>query len=112
MKRPIGSLPLYLASSVTEETLMANSEEKLQAVLATLEQCQAALVLGGDRDTAQLISVAILELRIKLNQIDDSELKALCDSMLRDGKPPEKPHHPKSPEGQRGRSPVSLKLVK
>ena len=112
MKRPIGSLPLYLASSVTEETLVANSEEKLQAVLATLEQCQAALVLGGDRDTAQLISVAILELRIKLNQIDDSELKALCDSMLRDGKPPEKPHHPKSHEGQRGRSPVSLKLVK
>ncbi|MGA9090357.1 MAG: hypothetical protein WB420_14755 [Bradyrhizobium sp.] len=112
MKRPIGSLRLYLASSVTEETLVANSEEKLQAVLATLEQCQAALVLGGDRDTAQLISVAILELRIKLNQIDDSELKALCDSMLRDGKPPEKPHHPKSREGQRGRSPVSLKLVK
>ena len=112
MKRPTRSPRLYLASSVTEETLVANSEEKLQAVLATLEQCQAALVLGGDRDTAQLISVAILELRIKLNQIDDSELKALCDSMLRGGKPPEKPHHPKSHEAQRGRSPVSLKLVK
>ena len=73
---------------------------------------QKVALRGGDRDTAQLISVAILELRIKLNQIDDSELKALCDSMLRDGKPPEKPHHPKSHEGQRGRSPVSLKLVK
>jgi hypothetical protein len=112
MKRPTGSLRLYLASSVTEETLVANSEERLQAVLATLEKCQAALVLGGDRDTAQLVSVAILELRIKLNRIEDSELKALCDSMLRDGEPPKKPHHPKSHEGQRGRSPVSLKLVK
>jgi malonyl CoA-acyl carrier protein transacylase len=69
-------------------------------------------VLGGDRDTAQLVSVAILELRIKLNRIDDSELKALCDAMVRDAEPPEKPPHPKSHEGQRGRSPVSLKLVK
>ena len=112
MKRPIGSLRLYLASSVTEETLVANSEERLQAVLATLEQCQAALVLGGDRDTAQLVSVAILELRIKLNRIEDAELKALCDAMVRDREPPEKPHHPNSRDGQRGRSPVSLKLVK
>ena len=112
MKRPIGSPQLYLASSVTEETLVANSDERLQAVLATLEQCQTALVLGGDRDTAQLVSVAILELRIKLNRIEDSELKALCDAMVRDGEPPEKPNHPKSHDGQRGRSPVSLKLVK
>ncbi len=111
MKRPIGSLRLYLASSATEETLVANSEERLQVVLATLEQCQAALALGGDRDTAQLVSIAILELRIKLNRIEDSDLKALCDSMLPDGKPPEKPHSPKSHESQRWRSPVSLKLV-
>jgi hypothetical protein len=112
MKQPTGSPRLYLASSATEETLVANSEERLQAVLATLEQCQTALVLGGDRDTAQVVSVAILELRIKLNRVEDAELKALCDAMLRDGEPPEKPHHPKSHDAQRGRSPVSLKLVK
>ncbi len=112
MKQPTESLRLYLASSVTEETLVANSEERLQAVLATLVECQAALVLGGDRDTAQLVSVAILELRIKLNRIEDAELKALCDAMLRDGEPPERPHDPKSHEGQPGRSPVLLKLVK
>lgn len=112
MKRPIGSLRLYLASSLTEETLVANSEERLQAVLATLEQCQTALVLGGDRDIAQVVSVAILELRIKLNRIEDAELKALCDAMVRDREPPEKPHHPNSQDGQRGRSSVSLKLVK
>ena len=63
---------------------MAYFEENLRAVLATLEECQASLVRNGDRDTAQLVSVAILELRIKLNRIDDSELKALCDAMLRE----------------------------
>jgi hypothetical protein len=59
-----------------------------------------------------VISVAILELRIKLNRIEDAELKALCDAMVRDREPPEKPQHPNSQDGQRGRSPVSLKLVK
>ena len=91
---------------------MSNSEEKLHAVLATLEECQAALVLGGDRDTAQLVSVAILELRIKLNRIEDSELKALCDAVLRDVEAPEGPDHQNPNEGQCGRAPVVLKLVK
>ncbi|MGZ5871271.1 MAG: hypothetical protein ACXWKP_04065 [Bradyrhizobium sp.] len=86
---------------------MTNLEERLHGVLATLEECQAALFLGGDRDTAQLVAVAILELRIKLNRIKDSELKALCDAMLQDVEANERPH-----EGPRGRSPVLLKLVK
>jgi hypothetical protein len=92
------------------KTLVTNSEERLQAVLATLEECQAALVVGGDRDTAQLVSVAILELRIKLNQIEDSELKALCDAVLRDVEAAERSHDPKPLEGRR--APVLLKLVK
>jgi len=112
MKGPDGSPRLYLASSLTGKTPVINTEENLQAVLATLEECQAALVLGGDRDTAQLVSVAILELRIKLNRIEDSEFKALCDVVLRDVEATERQPHPKSHEGPRGRSPVSLKLVK
>jgi len=32
----------------------------------------------------QLLSVAILQLRMKLNQVADSELKALCDAMVPD----------------------------
>ena len=91
---------------------MVYVEEKLKDVLATLEQCQTALVRNGDRDTAQLVSVAILELRIKLNRIEDSELKALCDAMLRDVGAASKPVQPKPPEGLRQRSPASLKLVK
>jgi hypothetical protein len=112
MKKPTGSPRFYLASSVTEKTLVANSDERAQSILVALEECQAALVASGNRETAQLVSVAILELRIKLNRIADSELKALCDAMLRDEASTEQPRDPKSPQGQGGRPPVSLKLVK
>ncbi|MEI9925272.1 MAG: hypothetical protein WDN50_18855 [Bradyrhizobium sp.] len=91
---------------------MANSEERLVEILATLEECQGALAASGNRETAQLVSVAILELRIKLNRIADSELKALCDAMVQDEELSEAPRDPKSPQSQGGRSPVSLKLVK
>ena len=91
---------------------MAYGEENLRDVLATLEECQAALVRNGDRDTAQLVSVAILDLRIKLNRIEDSELKALCDAMLREVDGAARPAQPKPQEGPRPRPPVSLKVVK
>jgi hypothetical protein len=112
MMGPDGSPPLYLASLLTGKTPVTNSEEKLHAVLATLEGCRAALVLGGDRDTAQLVSVAILELRIKLNRIEDSELKALCDAVLRDVAAIDRSSTTRSHQGPRARSPASLKLVK
>ncbi len=86
---------------------MAYFEENLRAVLASLEESQAALIMSGDRDTAQMVSVAILALRIKLNRIADSELKALCDAMLQEEEGASKPQ-----EGPRPRPPVSLKLVK
>lgn len=92
--------------------LVSHSEEKLRAVLATLEECKAALVLSGDKDTAQLLAVAILELRIKINRIEDSELKALCDAMLREVETIERPDDPKPQEGRPVRPPFLLKLVK
>lgn len=64
---------------------MVNSDEDLLSVLATLEQCRTTLRQAGNGDTAQLISVAILDLRMKLHRIGDAELKALCEAMLRDG---------------------------
>jgi hypothetical protein len=91
---------------------VAYFEENLRTVLATLEECQAALIMNGDRDTAQLVSVAILDLRIKLNRIEDSELKALCDAMLREADTSSRPAAVKSQENLRPRAPVSLKLVK
>jgi hypothetical protein len=111
MKRPTGSPPLYLASSVTEKTLVANSEERLQAILATLDQCRAALVKESRPETAKLVSLAILDLRIELSRIPDSDFQALCDAMTppEDG-PAGRSNDPNSPRGPRKRA--VLKLVK
>jgi hypothetical protein len=89
---------------------VANSEARLHSVLATLEECRAALNHGSDRETALLLSVAILDLRMKLNRIADSELKALCDAMLPDEALAERSQQARSPQPQR-RRPL-LKLVK
>jgi hypothetical protein len=82
----------------------------LHSVLATLEGCRAALVDSSDCDTALLVSVAILDLRMKLNGIKDAELKALCDAMSPNDAPEQRSQQPKSPQGPR-RRPL-LKLVK
>ena len=92
-----------------EETLVSHSEERLHSILATLEQCRTALIASSNRDAAQFLSVAILELRMKLNRITDSELKALCDAMQRGAAPADRPHDRKPSYGQR--RPL-LKLVK
>jgi hypothetical protein len=102
---------LNLASSVTGKNLVTDSEETLHEILATLEECQAALMGVGHRETAQLLSVAVLELRIKLNRIDESELKALCDVIVRDDGPADSSRAIKALQNQRGRPPI-LKLVK
>jgi hypothetical protein len=91
---------------------VAHCDENLHAVLATLEECHASLVLNGDHDTAQLVSVAILGLRIKLNRIEDSDLKALCDAILKEREADASATPPRRQEGVRQRGPVSLKLVK
>jgi hypothetical protein len=112
MKRRTGSSRLYLASAVTEKTLVANSEERLRSIVAALEECRAALVGSSNQETAQLVSLAILQLRMKLNRVADSELKALCDAMTPDDEPAEGSHTPKSPQGTRRRPAALLKLVK
>ena len=61
---------------------MANSDEQLHSVLASLEESRAALRASGKDDTAQLVAVAILDLRMKLGRVADSELKALCDEIM------------------------------
>jgi hypothetical protein len=98
------------ASQGMESTPVANSDENLLSVLAKLEECRAALLVGGSRDTAELVSVVILELRMKLNEIDDAELKALCEEMMRAREPTEKVRDLKSAHTHR-RRPL-LRLVK
>lgn len=112
MKRPTGSPRIYLATSGSEKTQVADSEQKLRSTLATLEQCRAVLLASASRETAQLVSVAILQLRMKLNRIADSELKALCDAMTPDHWLVEGSQCPPSPQGQPRRAQPVLKLVK
>ena len=88
---------------------VANSDEQMLAVLGTLEQCRAALIAGGNRDTAHLVSVAVLDLRMKLNRLSEDDLKALCDEMVQADNP-EKLREAKVQPGQR-RRPL-LRLVK
>ena len=101
LKPTIGSNKPFLASSVTEKTLVVNSEERLHAVLATLEECRTALVASANRDTAQLLSVAILALRMKLHRVADAELKALCDALSPGDARAARPQDLKSPYGER-----------
>jgi hypothetical protein len=61
---------------------VVDSDEDLLNVLVTLEECRAALLDIGKNDTAHMVSVAILDLRMKLNRIADSELKALCEEIM------------------------------
>ena len=62
---------------------MVNSDEHLFSVLEMLEESRAVLRESGRDETAQLVSVAILDLRMKLNQIGDAELKLLCEEIMR-----------------------------
>jgi len=86
---------------------VGNSDEQLLEILATLEECRTALRLEGRLDTAQLVSVAILDLRMKLNSIGDSELKALCDEIMR----PDSDEHARDGRSTQRRRPL-LRLVK
>lgn len=61
---------------------MTNSDQQLLSVLATLEECRTALRQARRDDTAQLVAMAILDLRMKLSHIGDAELKALCEEIL------------------------------
>jgi hypothetical protein len=85
---------------------MANLEQKLHSTLATLEECREVLAANASRETAHLVSVAILQLRMKLNRVADSELKALCDAMAPD------PGLAGPPQGRPRRAQAVLKLVK
>ena len=86
---------------------VVNSEERLLSLLETLEECRAFLMDKANSETARLLSLAILELRMELHQVTDSELKALCDLMVPEDQPPQ------DTEAKRGlQLPPYLKLIK
>ena len=70
-------------AELTERTLVSHSDEQLQSVLETLEECRRVLNESNSRESAELLSIVILDVRMKLKGIDSADLKALCDEMLR-----------------------------
>lgn len=70
-------------AELTERTPVSHSDEQLQSVLETLEGCRRVLNASSSRESADLLSIVILDVRMKLRGIDDADLKALCDEMLR-----------------------------
>ena len=70
-------------AELTERTPVSHSDEQLQSVLETLEECRKVLNACNSRESAELLSIVILDVRMKLKGIDDADLKALCDEMLR-----------------------------
>ena len=77
----------------------APSRERLLSLLATLEECRAFLMDKASPETARLLSLAILELRMELHDVSESELKALCDLMVMEGQsaPDAKADHQRLP---------------
>jgi hypothetical protein len=102
MKRKRGTHRLRLVASGVDDMPVASTEERLLALLSTLEECQAYLVDKASAETARLLSLAVLELRMELHKVTDSELKALCDMMASD-EPAQEPAR---------RFPPYLKLIK
>jgi hypothetical protein len=105
-----GPAPIHLASSLSVEELAANSNARLRLVLASLEQCQASLASESEHATADLVAVAILNLRMKLSGVTESELRLLCD--LQAEEQSRVARTTKAPRPRRRRVTPCLKLVK
>jgi hypothetical protein len=84
-------------------------DERLLSILEMLEECRTGLLSCGHRDSAHLVSVAILDVRMRLHRIDDAELRALCDEMLADDGSPRLRDTKLAPGRKR---PPLLRLVK
>ena len=63
-------------AELTERTPVSHSDEQLQSVLETLEGCRRVLNASNSRESAELLSIVILDVRMKLKGIDDADLKA------------------------------------
>ena len=63
------------------------SDERLLSILETLEACRAELLAGGHKESARMVAVAILDVKMQLHRIGETDLRALCDEMLADGSP-------------------------
>ncbi len=88
---------------------MSHSDEQLQSVLETLDECRKTLIAANNRESAELLSIVILDVRMKLKGIDGADLRALCDEMLRNAA--SEPQTPSKQTQDQPRRPL-LRVVK
>jgi hypothetical protein len=69
---------LQVTNSDNRLRLVSDSEAHLRSIIATLEENRAALVESSNLEAAQILAIAILQLRMRLHGIDSSDLKAFC----------------------------------
>jgi signal transduction histidine kinase len=62
--------------------LVSDSEAHLSSIIATLEESRVALIECANAEAAQILAVAILQLRMRLHRIAAPELKDLCQAVL------------------------------
>jgi hypothetical protein len=79
-----------VANSENRLRLVSDSDAHLRSIIAKLEENRTALVECANPETAQIVALAILQLRMRLHRLGDSDLRSLCHAMLR-----EEERHPK-----------------
>jgi hypothetical protein len=72
---------MQVTNSDNRLRLVSDSEAHLRSIIATLEENRAALVESSNLEAAQILALAILQLRMRLHGIDGSELKAFCQAV-------------------------------
>jgi hypothetical protein len=71
-----------VANSDNRLRLVSDSDARLRSIIATLEQSRAELVESANSEAAQILAMAILQLRMRLHGVAASELDVLCDGVL------------------------------
>ena len=61
--------------------MRADRAERLQAILAAIDNHIQALRDLGLEDTAGILAIAKLDIQMKLHDISDEELKAFCEAL-------------------------------
>lgn len=80
-----------MANSNNRLCLVSDSDARLRSIIAKIEENRVALAESASPEAAQLLTMAILQLRMRLHRVADSELKALCHAMQRqEAQPPKK----------------------
>jgi hypothetical protein len=76
----VGGTTLVTASD-NRLRLVSDSDAHLRTVIATLEDNRVALLQSANPEAAQILAMAILQLRMRLHGIGDAELEALCKAV-------------------------------